>query len=175
MIHREEPAVGYQGTAANIRRGGDHGVEIQCRSAVKSNHAVYQRPEVLRTGANMVWNWKAGFPVVFADESALYSKAQPDEPRVADYDGLQAQQFVQLDRPPPRFTYRASPTLDSVLRRTLSFNGVARFGKHFLLLQRRWTYCGSRTDVSPREEKSEYHYLETLVWLISSAVPNTRD
>jgi len=73
----------------------------------------------------MVGNRKAGFPIVFADESPLFPQAQPDEPRVAYDDGLQPQQFVKLNGPPSRFAYRPSPTLDSVVRRPLAFDGIA--------------------------------------------------
>src|SRR5208283_2701487 len=100
----------------------------QRRSAVETGHAVDQRPQVLRTGADMVRNRKTGVSIVFADESAFFPKAQPHKPRIADDDRLQAQQFVQLDGPPPRLAYRAPPTLDAVMRRALSFDRIARSG-----------------------------------------------
>src|SRR5580692_11430792 len=65
---------------------------------------------------------------MLADESPLLSKAQLHKSRIADDDSLQAQQFIQFDGPPARLADSAAPSLDTVMRGTFSFDGIARFG-----------------------------------------------
>ena len=48
------------------------------------------------------------------------------KPRITDDDALQAQELVEIDRPLARLTDRATPALDTILRRALALDGIAR-------------------------------------------------
>ena len=48
-----------------------------------------------------------------------------DESRITNDNRLQTQQFFQGDGVPARFANRAAPTLDPILRRAFTLDGVA--------------------------------------------------
>src|SRR5271157_4858496 len=72
--------------------GSNHSVQTQRRAAIKGDYAVDQRRQIVGTGADMIGDRKAGLPIMCADESAFFPKAETHKPRVADNDRLQPQQ-----------------------------------------------------------------------------------
>jgi hypothetical protein len=73
----------------------------------------------------MIGQRHAGFTVMLADKTALLPKAQLGETRIADNDLLETQQLVAVQWLTAGFADGAAPSLNTVLRRALAFDGVA--------------------------------------------------
>ena len=108
------------------RSGSDHRIESLGRSAVKGDHTVDQRPQIIRTSADMVRDRHAGFAVMFADKTSFLPESKLDEARVADHDGLQPEELFKIDRPSSCLGDGLTPTPDPILRRAFSFDGETR-------------------------------------------------
>src|SRR3546814_157663 len=76
----------------------------------------------------MVRQGHAGFAVVLPDKPAFVSQSQFDKAGVADDDPLQSQQFFEIERLAAGLSDSTSPALDTVLRRPLALDGIARLG-----------------------------------------------
>src|ERR1700733_3404464 len=108
------------------RGGSDYRIESLCRSAVKGNHAVDERSQIVRPGADMVGNRHARIAVMFSDKTTFVSKSKLHEARVADHDGLQPQELLKIDRASSSLSDRLTPAPDPILRRALTFDGETR-------------------------------------------------
>lgn len=75
-------------------RRGDHRIEPSCRAAVESGHAVDQRTQVLRPGAEVIGNRHARLPVVLADEAPVFPQSELHEAGIANDYCLQPQQLL---------------------------------------------------------------------------------
>ncbi|WP_312887725.1 hypothetical protein [Mesorhizobium caraganae] len=62
---------------------------------------------------------------MLADEASFLSQAKSHETGIAEYNSLQTQQLIAIDRLAAGFADGAAPALDSVLRRALALDRVA--------------------------------------------------
>src|SRR3546814_3261066 len=76
----------------------------------------------------MVRQGHASFTVVLPDKPAFVSQSQFDKAGVADADPLQSQQLFEIERLAAGLSDSMSPALDTVLRRPLALDGIARLG-----------------------------------------------
>ncbi len=103
-------------------------IEILTRPVLEGDHALDQRSKVARPGSDMIGQRHARIPIMLADKAALGSEAEPHEPGIADHDALEPKQLFQIERSATSIADGAAPALDTVLRRTLALDGVARLG-----------------------------------------------
>src|ERR1700722_8992690 len=92
--------------------GGDHGIESLRRSLIKGNHAVDQRRQIVRLGADMGGDGHARVPIMLADKATFFPESKLDEAGVADDDGLQPQEFFHIDGPSSRLGDGLPPAPD---------------------------------------------------------------
>src|SRR6202034_3557421 len=92
----------------------------------KGNHAVDQRRQVVRLGADMGGDGHARVAIMLADKATFFPESKLDEAGVADDDGLQPQEFFHIDGPSSSLGDGLPPAPDPILRRAFSFNRETR-------------------------------------------------
>ena len=108
------------------RRSREHGVEFTRRAVREGRHSADQRVEVAVRSAHVDRNRHPRAAVPLAHETAFRAKSRAHEARVSYYDTLEANQLLEIDGPPPGFSYGRSPSLDTALRRPFSLDDEAR-------------------------------------------------
>src|SRR5258708_25705648 len=96
---------------------GNYRVHLLFGAAVERNHALIKGWQILGPRADVVGNGRTAVTVMLANEAAFLPQAKPDKALIADYDALQAQQFVKIKRCASRLADRPAPALYAVLRR----------------------------------------------------------
>src|SRR5260370_41342179 len=96
---------------------GNYRVHLLFGAAVERNHALNKGWQILGPRADVVGNGRTAVTVMLANEAAFLPQAKPDKALIADYDALQAQQFVKIKRCASRLADRPAPALYAVLRR----------------------------------------------------------
>src|ERR1700757_5067437 len=77
--------------------GSDDRIKRARGSAIEGNHAVDEREQITRPGADMVRDRHAGLAVVFSDKAAFLPQSEFHEARIADHDGLEPQQLLDVN------------------------------------------------------------------------------
>ena len=108
-------------------RSRNHGIDPARVVAVKIDKALDQAWQIIGVRTDMIGKRHAGIAIMLANEAAFIPKAKRYEAFFAYHDALESQEFVQVEGVLPGLSDGLSPTLNPVLRRSLTFNGVARF------------------------------------------------
>ena len=74
----------------------------------------------------MVRDRHARFAVMFSDETAFLPESKLHETRVADHDGLEPQELLQIDGTPPSLGDGLPPAAYPILGGALAFDGEGR-------------------------------------------------
>lgn len=105
--------------------GSNYGIKTQRRASRVRDHALDQRWQILRPGADMIGQRRSGLAVMLTDEAAVRPQSKLHEARVADDDSLQPQEFIETDGAKTGLPDRASPALNSIHGRAIPLDGVA--------------------------------------------------